>query len=921
VLLGRQKECQAFDRLLDAARSGHGGTIVIHGEAGIGKSALLAYAIDSAAGFHVLRAVGNEAEMELPFAAAQQLCASSLATLDELPAAQRESLGVAFGQIVGSAPDRLIVGLALLGLVSQLSLDGPVLCVIDDAQWLDQGSAQAFAIAARRVASEHITFLFGARTVPSDLNGLPRLPIEGLGRADARTLLSSALPDPFDGQVFERILAETRGNPLALLELPHGLTSAELAGGFALPMPASVPVAGRIEASFVRRIARLPAPSRRMLLLAAAEPTGDPELLWRAAQRLELDESVAGAIEADGLLELTARVIFRHPLVRSAVYRAASPAERRDAHRALAEATVPEVDPDRRAWHRAQAARHPDDEVAGELEASADRAQARGGLAAAAAFLARAAELTVDPKLRVARTLAAADANWQAGALEAASELAAIAERNLLDDYQRAQIDVLRARVSFASERGRDAPQLLLAAGRHLAPHDPSGAREIYLDAITAAIFAGNLASPCHARHIAEAVLAEPRPLGPPRASDLLLEGLALLVMKGPKVGTPVVRRALEAFLADAVTSEERLRWSWLAGRTAAYVWDYDTWDGLTSRQVAEARAAGALSVLPLTLSTTAGVQLFAGRLSAAESLFEQAEAVADATDTRTARYAAVLVAAFRGYEDEAREFIEAAAKDFAARGEGMGVSLTRCAVAALCNGLARYDEAYLAACDALKDPHELWFWTWSTVELIEAGSRSGRTPTAAQALERLTESTSASGTVWATSIEDRCRALLSEGTTAEDLYRRAIDRLEPTALRLDLARTQLLYGEWLRRENRPASAREQLRAAHTLFTDIGSESFAERARIELRATGERTDRRSLDPGSRLTPQETRVAQLVARGDTNAEVAAQMFISLSTVEYHLHKAFRKLGVRSRTELARRVLDLAPEGQATEVPGT
>ncbi len=864
--------------------------------------------MDSAAGFQVLRSVGNEAEKELPFAAAQQLCVPVLATLDELPAPQRDALGVAFGQVAGSAPDRLFVGLALLGLLSQLASKGPVLCVVDDAQWLDRESAQAFAIVARRLASEHIAFLFGARTVPGDLYRLPDLLLESLDPSDARNLLRSVLPNPFDELVLERILAESHGNPLALLELPHGLTPGELAGGFALPV--SVPLAGRIEASFRRRIAMLPAPSRRLLLVAAAESTGDPVLVWRAAQLLGVDESAAGASEADGLLEMSPRVIFRHPLVRSAVYGAAPASDRRNVHRALSEATDVAVDPDRYAWHRAQAAWHPDDEVATDLELSAWRAQARGGFAAAAAFLERAAELTVNSKQRVARTLAAAEAKRQAGALDAALELASGAERNLLDDYELAQLDVLRARVSFASERGCDAPRLLLAAAQHLEIHDPKRAREIYLDAITAALFAGNLANGNHARDVAKAALAAPQPIGSPSASDQLLQGLALLVAEGPAAGTAVTKQALDVFRGNSVTTEERLRWSWLAGRTAAFIWDYDTWDALTSRQVEVARAAGALSVLPLTLSTSAGVRLFAGRFSEAESLFEQAEAVADATDTRTARYAAVLVAAYRGSEREARGFIDAATKDFAARGEGMGVSLTRCAVAVLCNGLARYDEAYVAAEEALEDPYELWFWPWATVELIEAASRTGRAGAARQALERLIESTAASGTAWASAVEDRCRALLSEGALAEKLYRSAIDRLVPTALRLDLARTHLLFGEWLRRESRPVDAREHLRAAHSLFTEFGSESYAERARIELRATGEHTRKRSPDTSNNLTPQEAHIAQVVAQGATNAEVAAQMFISPSTVEYHLHKVFRKLGVKSRTQLARQILESA-----------
>jgi DNA-binding CsgD family transcriptional regulator len=910
VPLGRGNECQVLDRVLSAARAGHGGTMVICGESGIGKSTLLDYAMSSATGFQVLRAVGNEAERELPFAAAQQLCSPAFETLHELPAPNRDALGVAFGHVTGSPPDRMFVGLALLGLLSQLASEQPILCVVDDAQWLDRESAQAFAIAARHLSSENIAFLFGARTIPTVLNGLPSLAVFALGPADARALLRSTLPDPFDEHVFERILAETRGNPLALLELPRGLTPAELAGGFNLP--ASVPMAGRIEASFRRRIAKLRSTSRRLLLVAAAEPTGDPDLVWRAAQHLGVHESAGSEVAVDGLLEMSPQVIFRHPLVRSAVYEAASPADRREVHRALADATNAEIDPDRRAWHLAQGAWRPDDELANDLEVSADRAQARGGLAAAAAFLERAAELTVDSKHRADRMLAAAETKREAGALEAALELAASSERNSLDDHQRAQIEVLRARVSFTSERGGDAPGLLLSAAQHLEIHDPRRAREIYLDVITAGLFAGNQARSGNAKDVASAVLGAPHPIGPPSASDLLLQGLALLIAEGPVVGAPVFRQALEAFRSEAVGAEERVRWSWLAGRTAALIWDYDAWDAFTHDQVVAARAAGALTVLPVTLTECAGVQVFAGRLSEAESLFDEADAVADATGTRAAQYAAVLVAAFRGSEPEARLLIDAAAKDFAARGEGMGLNLTGYASAALYNGLARYDEAFGAAESALDDAYEMWFWPLVPVELIEAASRTGRLAAATAAFERLSESTGASGTPWAAAVEDRCRALLSEGALAEELYRSAIDRLVPTALRLDLARTHLLLGEWLRRESRPGDASEELRAAHKLFTDFGSESYAERARIELSATGDRKRKRSQESSGRLTPQETRVAELVSQGGTNAEIAAQMFISPSTVEYHLHKVFQKLGIRSRTQLAKRILESRDE---------
>lgn len=910
-LFGRGTECEVVDHLLGQAISGHGGAIVIHGEPGIGKSALLNYAMESAAEFQVLYAVGNEAEMELPYAIAQQFCAPKVAAAEDLPEPQRNALRVAFGQLVGSEPDRLFMGLAVLGLLTQLASKGPVLCVVDDAHWLDQESAQAFAIVARRLNLEHIAFLFGARTVPIALSGLPELPVRGLVPTDARDLLSSVLPGAFDEVVFERIIEESVGNPLALLELPYGLIPA--AGGFSVPISGSV--AGRVEGSFQRRIERLPPPSRLLLLVAAAEPTGDPVLVWRAAERLGVDESAATVVASDGLLEMTPRVTFRHPLVRSAVYRGASPADRRQAHGAIAEVTDKGVDPDRRAWHLAQAAWRPDDEVATNLEESAGRAQARGGFAAAAAFLARAAELTVDPKRRVERTLAAADAKRQAGAFESALELASNAERCVLDDSQRAQLDALRAQISFASQRGSEAPSLLLKAAFRLEGFNARWARDTYLDALSAALFAGPLSQGASALDVARAAMSAPQPLGPPVPTDLLLDGLALMTSTGPAAATPVLKDALSGFLGDSASTEERMRWAWLAGQTAGFIWDYDTWDLLSARNLEMARDAGALSSLPLIMSSRAGVHLFAGELALAISMVEQVESVADVIDSHIATHAALAAAALRGRETEAVPLIESALKDFIHRGEGMGVTLAQWATAVLHNGLARYDSAFKAAESALRDPSELWFSPWARVEFIEAASRTGQQAAAGGALDRLIEGTAASGTEWAAAVEDRCRALLSEGAAAEKFYRSAIDRLGPTVLRLDLARSHLLFGEWLRRENRPVDAREHLRDAYELFTDIGSESYAERARVELRATGERTRKGAGHPGGQLTPQETRVAHLVAQGSTNVEIAAQMFISPSTVEYHLHKVFRKLEVRTRTQLARRILESASAGDA------
>jgi len=906
MLLGRRGECEQLDRLLAGSRAGQGDAIVVHGEPGIGKTALLEYAVTGAHEFRVVRTVGNEAERELPFAALQQLCAPSVEHLDELPGPQRDALRVAFGLADGPAPDRLLVGLAALNLLARLASDRPLLCVVDDAQWLDYGSAHAFGFVARRLANERVAFAFAARTVPRELRGLPELVVDGLHEADALELLRSALPDRVDDKVLDRIVVESHGNPLALLELPRGLTPAKFGGGFALPV--SLPVAGRIEASFRRRLRGLSAPSRRLLLVAAAEPTGDPALVWRAAERLGVDESAAVALEGEGLLELSPRVVFRHPLVRSAVYGAAEPDERRAAHRAIAEATNADLDPDRRAWHRAQAAARPDEEVARELEESAARAQARGGLAAAGAFLLRSAELSVDVAERARRALAAAEAKRQVGALDDASVLASMAEQGPLDDEQRAQLDVLRAQVSFASDRGGDAPILLVKAAQRLEPIDATRARDTYLDAITASLFAGRLAKESDSRDVAKVALAAARPEGSPRAADDLLHGLALLITESAGAGTPVLQRAVDAFCRGDIAVEERLRWSWLAGQAAAFIWDYDSWDLLTARQEQLARDAGALTVLPVTLSVRAGVHLFAGELDIAATLVDRIEALADVTDARTVQHAAVLLAAFRGRELDAQELINANAKEFASRGEGTGVSVTQWAAAVLYNGLARYQDAYAAAEAVLEDPDDLSFGPFATVELVEAGSRIGRADAAVPALERLEATTMACGAPWGVAIAARTRAVLSDGDAADALYREAIDQLTPTALRVDLARTHLVYGEWLRRERRNIEAREQLRIAHGLFSDFGMEGFAERARVELRATGEHARSRSVETTNELTPQEAQISQLAANGATNAEIAAQLFISPSTVEYHLHKVFRKLGVKSRTQLARHVLE-------------
>ena len=895
MLLDRLPERAALSGLLDGARAGRSGVLVLRGEPGVGKTALLDWAVGSAAGLRVVRVAGVESEMELAFAAVQQLCAPMLDQLAGLPDPQREALGVAFGLETGAAPDRFLVGLAVLSLLSEAAERQPLLCVVDDAQWLDRASALVLAFVARRLLAEPVALVVAAREPGEEFRGLPELPVGGLGEGDARELLGSVIRGPLDERVRDRIVAETRGNPLALLELPRGMPG--MPGLSALP---GVP--GRIEESFRGRVEVLPAATQRLMLVAAAEPAGEPAPVWRAAERLGIGAGAVAPAADAGLLVIGERVTFRHPLVRSAVYRAASPPERRAVHQALAGATDPQADPDRRAWHRAQAAPGPDEDVASELEASADRAQARGGLAAAAAFFERSAALTLDPARRAGRALAAAQATYQAGAFDATLRLLGTAEAGPLDELQRARADLLRGQIAFSSSRGSDAPPLLLKAAREFEPVDPRLARETYLDALAAAISAGRLALGGGMREVAEAARAAPPP-GPPRGPDLLLDGLALLVTEGYPAGAPVLRQAVSAFRGPDVSVEEGLRWLWLASRAAWMVWDYPSWDVLSDRQVTLARDAGALFALPLAFNMRAGVHVFAGEFTEAASMVAQAESVIEVTGSSLAPYGALALAVFRSREAQAAQLIQTATDDVGRRGEGRALSLMDWADAVLCNSLGRYEEALAAAQRASEDSLAVQFTGWALVELIEAAVRSGVPERAVGALQRLSGIARACGTDWALGAEARSRALVSDGEAAENLYREAIDRFGRTRLRVDLARARLVYGEWLRRQRRRRDARDQLGRAYEIFDSIGAAAFAERARIELRASGGQARERAVETPDALTAQEALIARLAGDGASNPQIAAQLFISPATVAYHLRKVFTKLGVSSRSQLA------------------
>ena len=904
ALSGRSGECATLDGLLEGVGGGRSAALVVRGEAGAGKTALLRYAIDSAAGLRVLSAVGVESEMELAFAALHQLCVPVLDRLEHLPSPQRDALGIAFALTEGPAPDRFLVGLAVLSLLSEAAGDRPLLCVVDDAQWLDRASAQTLAFVARRLLAESVLIVFAAREPVADFRGLPELVVGGLSERDARELLAQVVRWPLDERVQERIVAETRGNPLALLELPRGLSMTELAGGFGLPEadPDAMLLSGRIEDSFLRRLGDLPAPTRLLLLIAAAEPTGDPVLLWQAAARLGVSVDAAGDAEVPGLVEFGARVRFRHPLVRSAVYRSASAEDRQRAHRILAEATDPQVDPDRRAWHLAQAAANADEDLAAELERSAGRAQARGGLAAAAAFLERSAVLTTDPGLRATRALAAAQAAYRAGAPDEAFELLARAEAGPPDELLRARASLLRGQMAFASGHSADASALLLATAHRFEQVDPRLARETYLDALAAATFVGRLAKLAGLPEVATAGRAAPAAPRAPRAPDLLLDGLAVLITDGYQAGAPALKRAVRAFRRGDVAAEDELRWFFVACHSTHDLWDDDSWSELSARYLQLARNVGALGVLPIALAQRVGLHLHTGEFTAAAALVEETAAITEATGNDLPAYSAMALAGWRG-RTEAVELIEAIKRHAAARDEGMGLSMAYYTSAVLHNGLGRYEDALAAADQASAYPRERGFANWGLAELAEAAARSGETRRANDAVERLARTTGPCGTPWARGIEARSRALVSDGEEAELLYQEAIDQLGRSLGAVALARARLVYGEWLRRKGRRVDARDQLRTAHQVLVSAGAEAFAERARRELIATGETVRKRSQDVDAHeLTPQEAHIARLARDGRSNAEIGAELFLSVRTVEWHLRKVFGKLSITSRREL-------------------
>ncbi|MFB4313872.1 AAA family ATPase [Actinomadura sp. 21ATH] len=909
-LLDRQRERAELDGLLGDVRSGRGRALVLRGEAGVGKSALLRHTVGQAADMRVVRAVGAEAEMELAYASLHLLVAPLLDRIEKLPGPQRDALAVAFGLQEGPAPDRFMVGLAVLTLLAEAAEERALLCVVDDAQWLDQSSAQVLSFVARRLLAEPVGLIFAARTPGEQFQGLGDLEVRGLPKQEAQALLRSVVRFPLDEQVRDRILTETNGNPLALLELPRGLSPTQLAGGFGLVEAQAVPE--RVEEGFRRRLAALPAETRTLMLVAAAEPTGDPVLIWNAAGRLGVPASAVEPAQADGLLEIATWARFRHPLVRSAVYSAASWSERRAAHGALAEATDPDSAPDRRAWHRAHAALEADESVAGELERLAGRAQARGGIAAAAAFLRRATELTPDPARRGARALAAAQTAVGAGAPDMALKLLASAEMGPLTELQSGQVAWLRAQIVLARRRGGEALRPLLEAAGRMAPVDIGRAREAYVDAIGSAVFAGRLGEPGLLRTVAEAArTASAGPLSE-RPVEVLLDGLVARFAEGFAESAPRLERVLEAFRRAARSDpDDNMRWLWLTYLVAADMWDDRTLHDLAAYAVRSAREIGALHFLPQALTYRAAVHVYAGQFDAAATLVEESTAILKVTGHAYFGFAANLLVGWRGGAEAPAKF-DAEAEWASGWNEGRAIGGCLFMTALVYNGRGRYQDA-LAYAERAYEHDDLGLTGFVLFELVEAAVYGNAPESAAKALRELEKRTTAAGTDWALGVLARSKALVSEGEAADLLYREAIERLERTRVAVYLARTHLVYGEWLRRENRRQEAGEHLRTAHEMLQGFGAHAFAERARRELLATGETARKRAEGTPDGLTPQEGQIARLAREGLSNPEIGAQLFLSPRTVEYHLSKVFTKLAITSRHQLAQALPDGGHDG--------
>jgi DNA-binding CsgD family transcriptional regulator len=906
-LLDRHAERAAIDDVLQSVRGGFSASLVIRGSAGVGKTALLGYAAESARDMRVCSVTGIETEVGLAFAALHQVLVPVLPGLAELPDPQRHAVQAAFGMEAGSVADRFLVGLAALTLLARAAEDQPVLCVIDDEQWLDAESAGVLGFVARRLYADQVGMVI-AVTEPAPAHAFEQLPevsVGGLPAEEAGQLLRSAAGAPINDQVVDRILAETEYNPLALVEVGPEFTAEELTGRAELPSP--MPLGRRLRDRFRRQVAGLHQDTQTFLLVAAVEAGDSRPVLWRAAREGGIDPDTAAAeAEAAGLMELTAgSVRFRYPLIRSAVYHGAPDAGRRRAHLLLSAACDALRDPDLRAWHLGAAATGPDEGVAAELELAANRAQARGGYTGRVALLRRSVELTADNDRRVRRELALADAELRSGDPDIAQDLVDTALPNLSEPRPRALGEQLRGEILFAQGHVTDSAAILVGAARLLAP-DHAAAREAAAAAMRAALWAG----PTESKEVSTAAAALPRPArSEARVSDLLLEGFAARFTTGFTASVEPFRAALSALRSEDPGQVTELRWFEMAAIAALCIWDADTVLDITNRFLRAARTQGALALLPAALALRATADCLIGRLTDAEDRWTEMREIIAASRSATVIGVDSLsegtALVYSGRIAEARAVGTARIRESTSRGQGGLADVGRAITAIADVWAGDYAAAVIAAATVVQD--DVPFVAEATLpELIEAAARNGQRSEAMSAFHIMSERALAVGTPEALGIRSRCAALLDDGDDAEACYQEAIGHLERGRAAVELARAHLQHGEWLRRRKRKRDARSELRTARDMLDAMGAKGFAARAAAELRATGERARPRTPAATLDLTPQEARVAGLAAEGETNNQIAAQLFISPRTVEYHLSKVFTKLGVSSRAQLARRM---------------
>jgi DNA-binding CsgD family transcriptional regulator len=901
ALVGRERECATIERLLEISARGESSSLVLRGEAGTGKTALLMHAAERGGGRRVLRTTGVEVESDLPFGGLYGLLRPIVDKLGELPEAQAGALVGALGLGPSVGSDRLLVSAAALSLLAAAADDGPLLCLIDDAQFLDVASAEALVFIARRLGAEPVAMVFAAREGTEHVfaaPGLPELVVEGLGPEAAAQLLAASAPEATN-PVREWLLAEAAGNPLALLELPSGLSTAQLEGRAALPE--TTPLSSRLRSAFVQRIDRLPAETRTASLIAAVDDSGDVAAVVGAVGETGLPADALDSAERVGLLRVVdGSIVFRHPLVRSALLESATDSQRRGAHAALAAALSGDEHADRRAWHKALATLSTDEEVAAALEASARRYQARTGHASAATAFARAAELSADEDGRTGRLAAAAEEAWAAGQPERARELIARA-LPLTTGQARAELLYLRGVIEARTGDLRSAVAVLVEAAD--GSEDGSHTLEALTEATEAAEYAGDYAQA--AALAARASAIEPRS-EPEFFRVAALTGLAAELAGDHERAEPLLREAIRR--AEPLEDPRPLVWASLLATMGSMA---PLGDGLphATRAVTIARERGLLSILPMALWAQANALVSRGRFNLGRSAAEEGIRLASDFGHRSgARWNLTVVAlldALRGDEAPARAHADEAIELAVSGGATLIVGFAEWALGLLELTLGRPSEATdrLLLVSVVDQPESNpLIGLWLIPDLIEAAARSGRLDETADRFDRYTTWLEHSSSPARLSVLARCRALVGEGDVRQEFETAlAPDATLSPFLR---ARTELLYGEWLRRERQRREARRHLRRAADLFHQVGVPPWEERAEAELRATGETARRRDPSTLDQLTPQELLIAGLVAAGMTNRQVAAQLFLSPRTIDYHLRKVFSKLGVASRTELVR-----------------